>query len=123
MSYLTEKMISVIIPCYNEESNIPTLYQRLSAVFRDITPRYEFLFVDNNSTDRTRAVLRELASRDKNVKAIFFSRNFGNSQYGYSAGSVYASGDAVIWMEADLQDSPEIIKAFVVKWQERKFNK
>ncbi|TSC79498.1 MAG: NAD-dependent epimerase/dehydratase [Parcubacteria group bacterium Gr01-1014_29] len=118
MSFLTEKKLSVVIPCYNEEQNVPELYERLSKTLQEITPRYELIFADNNSKDRTREVLRSLAAKDKCVKVILFARNFGHSQYGYSAGMEYASGDAVILMEADLQDSPEIIAAFVKKWQE-----
>lgn len=118
MSFLTEKMISVVIPCYNEEPNISELYLRLSKVLRGVTPRYELIFVDNNSRDRSREMLRNLAGTDACVKGIFFSRNFGHQQYGYSAGAEYASGDAVILMEADLQDPPEVIADFVKKWQE-----
>lgn len=118
MNYLTEKKLSVVIPCYNEESNVPELYERLSKTLQEITPRYELIFADNNSKDHTREVLRDLAAKDERVKGILFARNFGHSQYGYSAGMEYASGDAVILMEADLQDSPEIIGAFVRKWQE-----
>ncbi len=118
MSFLTDKMLSVVIPCYNEESNIPELYQRLSKVLRESAPQYEIIFVDNVSRDRTRELLRDFAARDGHVKALFFARNYGNSQYGYSAGTEYARGDAIIWMEADLQDPPEVITEFIKKWQE-----
>lgn len=118
MSFLTDKKLSVIIPCYNEESNIGELYKRLSKTLQEITPQYELIFADNNSRDRTREILRGIAGEDVHVKGILFSRNFGHSQYGYSAGMEYASGDAMILMEADLQDSPEIIADFVRKWQE-----
>ncbi|OGZ43255.1 MAG: hypothetical protein A3J55_02575 [Candidatus Ryanbacteria bacterium RIFCSPHIGHO2_02_FULL_45_17b] len=118
MPYLVEKKLSVVIPCYNEESNILELYARLSKAFQEITPQYEFIFVDNNSHDNTRGILRELAQKDNCVKVILFARNYGISQHGISAGTEYASGEAVIWMEADLQDSPEIIAEFVKKWQE-----
>lgn len=118
MPFSTEKKLSIVIPCYNEEANIPALYERLSKTLSEITASYELLFVDNNSRDRTRAILRDLAEKDNRVKVILFSRNFGHSQYGYSAGMEYATGDAVILMEADLQDSPEIIESFVKKWQD-----
>lgn len=118
MSFLTDKTISVVIPCYNEESNIPELYDRLTSVLKEVTSQYEIIFVDNVSRDRTRDILRDLSLRDSHVKVLFFARNYGNSQYGYSAGTEYAAGDAVIWMEADLQDSPEVIKEFVQKWRE-----
>lgn len=112
------KKISVVIPCYNEEANIHELYQRLSTVLSEIAAQHEIIFVDNQSRDRTREMLRELAAKDTRVKVLFFARNFGNSQYGYSAGAEYATGDAIIWMEADLQDPPEVIREFVKKWQE-----
>ncbi|OGZ55418.1 MAG: hypothetical protein A3H64_03560 [Candidatus Ryanbacteria bacterium RIFCSPLOWO2_02_FULL_45_11c] len=118
MPFLTEKIISVVIPCYNEESNISELYSRLSNTLSDITPQYELIFADNNSRDGTRGILRDLARTDARVKVILFSRNFGHAQYGYSAGAEHARGDAVILMEADLQDSPEVIADFVKKWQE-----
>src|SRR3989344_2166687 len=118
MPFLTEKIISVVIPCYNEESNISELYSRLSNTLSDITPQYELIFADNNSRDGTRGILRDLARTDARVKVILFSRNFGHAQYGYSAGAEHARGDAVILMEADLQDSPEVITDFVKKWQE-----
>lgn len=113
-----DKKISVVIPCYNEEKNIPELYGRLSGVLQDMLQRYEIIFVDNCSRDRTRDMLRDLAVKDNRVKVLFFARNSGNSQSGYSAGTEYASGDAVVWMEADLQDPPEVIGDFVKKWQE-----
>lgn len=113
-----DKKISVVIPCYNEAENIPELYRRLHAVLLRITTSYEIIFTDNCSTDNSPDILRNLAERDKLVSVIFFSRNFGSSQQGYSAGTAYASGDAVVWMEGDLQDPPEIIEKFVEKWLE-----
>jgi len=112
------KKISVVIPTYNEEGNIKILYQRLLAVFKKINSDYEIIFADNKSTDKTRQILRELAGQDRQVAALFFSRNFGTDQYGLTAGTDYASGDAVIWIEADLQDPPELIEDFVRKWEE-----
>ncbi|PJE64615.1 MAG: glycosyltransferase [Candidatus Ryanbacteria bacterium CG10_big_fil_rev_8_21_14_0_10_43_42] len=118
MSEKIDKKISVVIPCYNEESNLPELYTRVTEVLASLAVQYEIIFTDNKSTDTTRKLLRDLAERDKHVKVLFFARNFGNSQYGYSAGSAYATGDVVIWMEADLQDPPEVIREFIKKWQE-----
>lgn len=112
----SSKKLSVVIPCYNEAENIRELHVRLSKVLAGITSRYEIIFVDNKSTDNSDIIFRELSVRDPNVSVIFFSRNFGNSQYGYSAGTEYASGDAVIWMEGDLQDPPEVITKLVEKW-------
>ncbi|MEK7576482.1 MAG: glycosyltransferase family 2 protein [Patescibacteria group bacterium] len=115
---IESKKISVVIPCYNEAENISELYERLSVVLKNITTQYEIIFVDNLSTDRSENIFRNLAEKDKNVSVLFFSRNFGHSQYGYSAGTEYATGDAVIWMEGDLQDPPEVIPRFVEKWLE-----
>lgn len=118
MTQLGNKKISVVIPCYNEDANVEKLYERLRRVLGSLASDYEIIFVDNKSTDTTRALLRTIAAKDSHVTALFFSRNFGNSQYGYSAGSEYATGDAVVWMEADLQDPPEVIAQFVKKWLE-----
>lgn len=114
----SHKKISIVIPCYNEAGNIYELYKRLKKVLLGITNNYEIIFVDNKSTDNSRQIFYELAGKDHNVSVLFFSRNFGNSQYGYSAGTEYASGDAVIWMEGDLQDPPEIIPKLIEKWRE-----
>lgn len=118
MAALTNKKISVVIPCYNEAENINELYLRLSVTLKRLASDYEIIFVDNRSTDNSESVFRNLAAKDKKVSVIFFSRNFGHSQYGYSAGTEYASGDAVVWMEGDLQDPPEIIEKLVERWLE-----
>lgn len=111
------KKISVVIPGYNESGNIEEMYQRLTAVLSGRVRDYELIFVDDDSTDGSQEVLRKLADKDHHVVAMFFSRNFGNSQYGFSAGSEYATGDAVVWLDADLQDPPELIEQFIQKWQ------
>ncbi|OGZ54154.1 MAG: hypothetical protein A3H62_03015 [Candidatus Ryanbacteria bacterium RIFCSPLOWO2_02_FULL_44_40] len=113
---MTDKKLSVVIPCFNEAKNIPELYERLVKTLKRLTSSYEIVFIDNNSTDGSEELYRTLAKQDKNVSVLFFSRNFGNSQYGYSAGTEYATGDAVIWMEGDLQDPPEVIERFVDQW-------
>lgn len=118
MNFKTQKKISVVIPCYNEEANILDLYHRLIEVLGKLTPHYEIIFVDNKSIDSSRILLRDLAKKDPHLMVLFFSRNFGNSQYGYSAGTEHATGDAVVWMESDLQDPPEVIATFVDKWLE-----
>ncbi|MFC1595230.1 glycosyltransferase family 2 protein [Patescibacteria group bacterium] len=115
---LTTKKLSVIIPCYNESENIRELYERLIKILEKVTTQHEIIFVDNNSTDDSEKIFRELAAKDQRVSVLFFSRNFGHSQYGYSAGTEQAVGDAVIWIEGDLQDPPEIIEKLVEKWLE-----
>ncbi len=112
------KLISVMTPCYNEEENIQDIYARVKAVFDGHgIYRYEHIFIDNASRDRTVSILREIASHDKNVKIIVNTRNFGvyrSPMYGL----LQAGGDAVIPLAADLQDPPEMISGFLKKWEE-----
>lgn len=115
---MINKKISVVSPCYNEENNIEKLYQRLQAVIKGVGYDYEIIFIDNKSADNSRRILRELTMKDSQVTALFFSRNFGHSQYGFTAGTEYATGDAIVWIDSDLQDPPEIIKEFIKKWEE-----
>ncbi|MBC7618350.1 MAG: glycosyltransferase family 2 protein [Candidatus Saccharibacteria bacterium] len=110
------KHITVLTPCYNEEDNIEEVYRQTQAVFADIsTVTYEHLFIDNRSTDRTAEVLRKLAAANPNVKVILNSRNFGHIRSPYHA-LMQARGDAVITLVADLQDPPQLIRAFVEQW-------
>jgi dolichol-phosphate mannosyltransferase len=103
-----KKMISVIIPCYNEEKNIALLHQRTSNVMRGMSVNYELIFVNDGSADTTAQLLRALALEDENVVFIDLSRNFGH-QIAVSAGIEHAKGDAVVIIDADLQDPPELI--------------
>lgn len=112
------KKISVVIPCYNEEGNVRELYRRLKTVLEKIGNDYELIFIDNKSTDSTRDILCQLAQEDRRLIAIFLSRNFGHSQYGFTAGTEYATGEAIVWMDGDLQDQPELIEEFVARWQD-----
>jgi glycosyltransferase involved in cell wall biosynthesis len=112
------KHISIITPCYNEEDNVRPLYEAVKEVFARLgTYTYEHIFIDNCSKDRTAEVLGELAREDPNVKVIVNTRNFGHIRSPYHA-LLQASGDAVIGMAADFQDPPEMIPAFLAKWQE-----
>ncbi len=113
------KTISVIVPCLNEEENILPLYNRLQKVFRKL-PLFvpEYIFVDNNSPDGSEDIFTSLAKRDKKVKVIFMSRNFGSPQPSFVAGLTNARGDAVILLQGDIQDPPELIPAFIKKWGE-----
>ena len=112
------KLISVVSGCYNEEANIRECYERVKKVFAELgTYRYEHIFIDNASKDRTREILREIAKADPNVKVIFNARNFGHIRSGYHA-MLQAKGDAVISLVSDLQDPPELIKVFLKKWEE-----
>lgn len=112
------KKISIMTPCYNEEGNIINLYNAVKEQF-DKLPQYEYehIFIDNYSTDRSREILRELASKDKNVKVIFNARNFGPNRSG-TYGMLQATGDALICIVCDLQDPPSLIPQFLQKWEE-----
>jgi len=112
-----QKLISIVTPCFNEEENIWDVYQQVKDVFVQIPSyRYEHIFIDNSSTDRTVPILREIAKSDPNVKVIINSRNFGVMN-GYYA-LLQSAGDAVIQVVADLQDPPPIIKDLIKKWEE-----
>ena len=110
------KHITVVTPCYNEEGNVEEVYAQTKAVFASIEGvRYEHLFIDNCSTDRTVELLRKLAAADPQVKVIVNARNFGHIRSPYY-GLLQATGDAVILLVADLQDPPELMKEFVAHW-------
>ncbi len=113
------KKISIIVACYNESPNIRPLYERVVAVMQKL-PDYDFelLYVDNASTDDSHVKYHEIATQDPHVTALIMSRNFGTSQSSMLAGMRYATGDAVIFIDGDLQDPPELIPAFVTTWQE-----
>jgi glycosyltransferase involved in cell wall biosynthesis len=112
------RTVTVLTPCYNEAENVRALYERVRAVFLPLDGyTYEHLFIDNASTDETVAILRDIAARDKRVKVIVNTRNFGHIRSPYHA-MLQCRGDAVIGMAADLQDPPELIPAFLDKWRE-----
>ena len=112
------KLISVVTPCFNEEDNVEEIYNRVKKVFERFPQyRYEHIFIDNNSADRTLEILKRLASYDFNVKIIVNTRNFGHIRSPYHA-LLNAQGDAVISIVADLQDPPEMIKDLLAKWEE-----
>ena len=99
--------ISFVIPVKDEEEVLPELHRRLDAVAREIQGETEFIFVDDGSTDRSREVMSELRGHDERVKLLFLARNFGH-QLAISAGLDFASGDAVVIIDGDLQDPPEV---------------
>ncbi len=109
--------LSVVIPAYNEQENVPTLYERLTSVLSQRQETYELVFVDDGSRDRTTELLRGLAEQDARVVVVELARNFGH-QIAVSAGLEYAQGEAVIVMDADLQDPPEVLPQFIDKWRE-----
>jgi len=108
---------SIIAPIYNELENIPELYRRVSDVMDSTGEPWEFVLVDDGSTDGSTEVIRNLAKEDECVRPVIFARNFGH-QIAITAGWDYARGDAVVIIDADLQDPPELILEMVKKWKE-----
>lgn len=110
-------LLSVVVPCYNEEEVIPITHNRLIFVLEEITPQFELIYIDDGSQDETPNHLRQLQQHDQRVKVVFLSRNFGH-QMAITAGLDHVSGDAVVLIDADLQDPPEVIKEMVNRWHE-----
>jgi glycosyltransferase involved in cell wall biosynthesis len=110
-------LLSVIVPCLNEEEALRGTQLRLSSTLEQIPTNFEIIYVDDGSTDATPEVLRELQAYDSRVRVVRFSRNFGH-QMAITAGLEHAAGDAVVIIDADLQDPPETIVDFFRKWQE-----
>lgn len=106
-------MLSIVVPCYNEEESIPMFYQEMERVHQMIQDDFEYIFVNDGSKDKTLEVLRELSEKDPvQVRYISFSRNFGK-EAGLLAGLVAARGDLVTVMDADLQDPPELLPQMI----------
>jgi len=114
---LNNKKISAIIACYNDAQAIPMMHERLTNTFNKIGCDYEIIFVNDGAMDNSENVLEEICKKDKKTIAIFHSRNF-SSQNSFFSGMQEASGDAVVLMDGDLQDPPEIISDFANKWLE-----
>jgi dolichol-phosphate mannosyltransferase len=115
---MTKKLISLIIPAYNEEACINELVKQLTAVFAlNDTYNFEALIIENGSEDKTWELLQEIHKHDSRFKVIRLARNF-RMDGGITAGLHYANGDAVVFMTADLQDPPELITQFIKKWEE-----
>jgi glycosyltransferase involved in cell wall biosynthesis len=112
------KLISIVTPCYNEEENVEILYEKVKEIMAGLNGyRYEHIFIDNASEDKTVPILKQIAARDSNVKIIVNARNFGHIRSPFHA-LLQANGDAVILVVADLQDPPELLPEFVKKWEE-----
>jgi glycosyltransferase involved in cell wall biosynthesis len=118
---LSRRTISVVIPSYNEERSVQEMVDRLTAVFRTDLPDYDYeiIWVDDYSTDGTRAEIRRIAALDPRVKAVFNARNFGFHRNVFSA-LTYGSGDATFMLFGDLQDPPENLPEFVRAWEQGK---
>jgi dolichol-phosphate mannosyltransferase len=109
--------ISCIIACYKDEQAIPVMYQRIVKTFEKINADYEIIFVNDSSPDRSLEEIVKLSSQDINVIGINHRRNFG-SQSAFLSGMKISTGDAVVLLDGDLQDPPELIETFFAKWQE-----
>jgi dolichol-phosphate mannosyltransferase len=108
--------ISAVIACYRDAPAVPIMYERLRAVFAQLAVDYEIIFVNDGSPDDAGEVLAELAQRDPRVVVVTHSRAFG-SQSAFTSGMQIASGNAVVLLDGDLQDPPELIAQFVDKWR------
>ena len=112
------KKISIIIPAYNEEESLPLLYDRLKKLMEDMKNyEFEILFVNDGSKDKTIEIIKEFRSKDERICYVDFSRNFGK-EIAMIAGLDYATGDCVIFMDADLQDPPELIPQMIQLWEQ-----
>ncbi len=112
-----DKDISVVVPVYNEQFNLPVLYARLKSVLEAISPAHEIIFVNDGSADGSLAVIKSLADEDGCVRYLSFTRNFGH-QVAVTAGLERAGGKAVVIIDSDLQDPPELIADLYAQWLE-----
>lgn len=115
---MQNKKISIIIPAYNESESLPYLYERLTKILNEITNYdFEILFINDGSKDNTLELIKKYREKDERICYVDFSRNFGK-EIAMIAGIDYAEGDAVIFMDADLQDPPELIPTLIKYWEE-----
>lgn len=113
-----KKKISIVIPIYNEEANIPTLYKSVMAIVASLQAQYDYelILVNDGSRDQSWPMIADLALQDSHITALNFSRNFGH-QMALTAGYDHATGDAIITMDADMQDTPSLILEMIAAWQ------
>jgi dolichol-phosphate mannosyltransferase len=114
---MKQTVISIVVPMYNEEQVVLESYTRLKGVMETLNEPYEMIFVNDGSRDATAQILRRICADDPTVHLIDFSRNFGH-QTAITAGMDYSSGQAVVVIDADLQDPPEVIPELIAKWRE-----
>lgn len=114
---MNKKIITIVSPTYNEEENVLLFYSRVNEVIKNISNyQFEFLFIDNASTDETANILKDLAKQDKKIKVILNTRNFGHIRSPYW-GIIQSQGDATIYLASDLQDPPELIPKLIDAWE------
>jgi polyisoprenyl-phosphate glycosyltransferase len=112
---MLKKKVSVVIPCFNEKENILEMHKRLTQVLKKCVSDYELIFVDNGSTDGSLGVFKSLKKKDQNTSVLVYSRNFG-PHGAYAGGINCAKGDAVIFIDGDLHDPPELIEKMIELW-------
>src|SRR3954453_8731305 len=113
---MSAKSVSVVIPCFNEEGNLRETHRRVTEAVSQAGIQYEVVYVDDGSHDNTPELLRQLQAEDEHVRVVYFSRNFGH-QFAVTAGLAHASGGAVIILDADLQDPPELMVEMIRLWE------
>lgn len=111
------KLLSIVVPVYNEQEGIPIFYKSLMGALKGQRIELEIIFVNDGSTDRSLDILKELMQADSRIKVIDLSRNFGH-QNALTAGIDFAKGSAVVLMDVDMEDKPETILEFLAKWRE-----
>lgn len=113
----SKALLSVVVPCFNEEEVIQETHSRLAAILATLDLDFEIIYVDDGCRDRTAELLRDIQAQDNRARVVRFSRNFGH-QIAVTAGLEHAAGDAVVLIDADLQDPPEVIQDMVARWRE-----
>ncbi len=111
------KKISIAVPCYNEEGNVKAMAETLVAIMEQMNYDYEIVFTDNCSTDKTREILRQLASKNKRIKVLMNNRNYGVDR-SFRNMTTYLDGDAILYLPCDFQEPPELIPEFIKYWEE-----
>lgn len=114
---MSSPIYSIIAPIFNESGNIPELYRRLKDVMESTGETWEMILIDDGSTDKSAELIRQYAENDERVKPVLFARNFGH-QIAVTAGLDYSKGQAIVIIDSDLQDPPEVILDLIAKWQE-----
>lgn len=114
---MERKLISIVVPCYNEELTVEKFYTEAVRVFKDHRHDFEFIFVNDGSKDQTFEIIKRLAQADSRVKGLSFSRNFGH-QSAIICGYEHAKGDAIVELDCDLQDPLEVVLQMIDKWEE-----
>jgi polyisoprenyl-phosphate glycosyltransferase len=114
---MSAPVFSIIAPIYNESQSLPELYRRIKDVLDAVNEAWELVLVDDGSTDGSTDIIRQLAAADKRARPVIFARNFGH-QLAVTAGLDYSRGQAIVIIDADLQDPPEVISEMIKKWRE-----